>query len=91
MEKNGIYIIWKVRCLDRKGKRFFDRYLIPNLSEMDPSVRDMLLSTIRENSRDPTIATYPSHFHEVHEKEIPRCSTDATVFHCLFLPGYVED
>jgi hypothetical protein len=91
MEPSRTLVWWKVRCLNRQHKTFFDRYLVLDWSNLMPEQQAHVLALVEESSSKPEIVQYRRAFREVDQEELGRLYPQAQRTRNVFLPDYFED
>jgi hypothetical protein len=84
------FISWKIRCLHRKDKRFFDREVVPDLSKTTDSEVGEILELL-EPRTDPRIVQFRFRFREVSKEESRRLAKHCRAMKAFVVPGYFED
>lgn len=87
MKASVPFISWKIRCLHKKEKRFFDRKVVLDCAKIADSELAQILGLL-EPRIDPRILHFRSRFREVSEEESQR---PAKQFQFFVVPGYFED
>lgn len=91
MELESTLLWWKVRCLNRKDRTFFDRTLLLDPSSLSPEQRFRLMCLVEHSTSHPGIRAFRGKFQEVSEEQLARRMHQATAFKSVILDEYFED
>lgn len=89
MGKTLVY--WKIRCVNTKTKKLFDRDLVLDLQSLTPAETKDMLEILKHSSNYSKIIRYRLKFHEASQNFLEETVNDFSSSNSIFLPDYFED
>lgn len=89
--KENYFVVWKIRCLNRKTKAFYDLWRTLDWKKVPCNERSKILPIIESYPTNPNLLKYQPYFFVIEQDEIKTLSQNANVTKFLLIPGYFED